>query len=501
MNPQTIPIEKIVVEDQPRKNFRSIESLAESIRVRGLLQPIVLDHNNVLQYGERRYKACKYLGMKDIPFIYSEVVPDDERAERQLAENRDRDALTWQEECLGMLDVYRKKRQRGVLEGWTWGHREASDMFGVSVGTFNYILVVAKKLEGELSLPEDKRKYHSYTSPNEAYRVGVLGEEHDRLLAESARRAKEMSTSPSAKPTSIEDLRIIQEVKAVQESPTLYTFQRERYESNPLNTVPFEEYWTEKIKIKEEYENTVHLSNSFLNTDSINFMLLPENEGRFDHIITDPPYAIDMDNLDQAGGQGMNVDVTKEEHDVEENKTLLARFFPAAFACTTPSAFVVVCGDVMLWQYMYDLALAAGFAVQRWPIIWRKVGQTSMNNCAGYNTTKDFEIVMVCRKPSATVAKKMNTSIVDGSNVKAKRVCGHPFSKPFELTKAFIELVSIPGQTILEPFAGGGSMALEILKQDRRVVAVEKKVEHFNSMVEMIKREYYLPKNKNFIFK
>ena len=81
-----------------------------------------------------------------------------------------------------------------------------------------------------------------------------------------------------------------------------------------------------------------------------------------------------------------------------ENMTLLSKFFPAAYKVTREKAFVVVFGDLMQWQYMYDLAVKSGFAVQRWPIIWRKVNQSVMNNCAMYNTTKDYEIILVCRK-------------------------------------------------------------------------------------------------------
>ena len=73
---------------QPRKTFNSQEimDLADSIRQHGLLQPIVLhkseDGNNdtiyIIVAGERRYRACKMLGMTKIPAIVKEQKNDEQ---------------------------------------------------------------------------------------------------------------------------------------------------------------------------------------------------------------------------------------------------------------------------------------------------------------------------------------------------------------------------------------------------------------------------------------
>jgi DNA modification methylase len=82
-----------------------------------------------------------------------------------------------------------------------------------------------------------------------------------------------------------------------------------------------------------------------------------------------------------------------------------------------------------------------------------------------------------------------------------KKVFGHPFSKPYELTQFLTELCSMPEQLILEPFAGGGSLAVKMLHMQRRVVAIEKETHHFNGLVENIKQEYYLELNPKTRFK
>ncbi len=65
--------------NQPRKNFdeEKIQELADSINKYGLLQPIILKEDSNGEYmiiaGERRFTACKKLGMKKIPAIIKDV--------------------------------------------------------------------------------------------------------------------------------------------------------------------------------------------------------------------------------------------------------------------------------------------------------------------------------------------------------------------------------------------------------------------------------------------
>lgn len=73
--------------NQPRKNFDDdkIEDLAESIKVHGVLQPIIVskkgDYYQIIA-GERRWRACKKAGLKTIPAIVREY---DEKKTREVA--------------------------------------------------------------------------------------------------------------------------------------------------------------------------------------------------------------------------------------------------------------------------------------------------------------------------------------------------------------------------------------------------------------------------------
>ncbi|HEX9658943.1 MAG TPA: ParB/RepB/Spo0J family partition protein, partial [Rhodothermales bacterium] len=83
--------------DQPRQIFRDegIEELAQSIRVDGLIQPIVVRPNGdrfQLIVGERRWRAAKIAGINEIPCIVQEFEKD-RALEIALVENIQREDL------------------------------------------------------------------------------------------------------------------------------------------------------------------------------------------------------------------------------------------------------------------------------------------------------------------------------------------------------------------------------------------------------------------------
>ena len=99
--------------DQPRTNFKQeeIEELASSIEKDGLLQPILVRSMANGKYqiiaGERRWQACRSLGLKTVPIRIKEA-DDDKALELALIENIQRSDLNPIEEAYG----YRRLMER-----------------------------------------------------------------------------------------------------------------------------------------------------------------------------------------------------------------------------------------------------------------------------------------------------------------------------------------------------------------------------------------------------
>jgi ParB family chromosome partitioning protein len=102
-----IPINKIQPNPyQPRATFQeeSIKELAESIRIHGILQPIIVTYGANDEYqiiaGERRLLAAKHLGLTEVPAIVKKVTPQ-EHLILSLIENLQREDLNPIEEAQG----------------------------------------------------------------------------------------------------------------------------------------------------------------------------------------------------------------------------------------------------------------------------------------------------------------------------------------------------------------------------------------------------------------
>jgi ParB family chromosome partitioning protein len=96
---ETIPISDIEINPfQPRNQFEAeeLEELATSIRSLGLIQPITVRKLGGKKYqiisGERRWRACKIAGLKDIP-AFVRIADDQAMMEMALVENIQRSDL------------------------------------------------------------------------------------------------------------------------------------------------------------------------------------------------------------------------------------------------------------------------------------------------------------------------------------------------------------------------------------------------------------------------
>lgn len=114
-------------ENQVRKNFdnESLNALAESIKRNGVIQPILLlkkDDKFQIIAGERRYRASKIAGLKEIPSI---ILDEDEMKlfEISLIENLQREDLNPIEEALAYKELVDFKKIT---------HNEISNMIGKS---------------------------------------------------------------------------------------------------------------------------------------------------------------------------------------------------------------------------------------------------------------------------------------------------------------------------------------------------------------------------------
>ena len=91
-------------ESQPRKLFddEKIMELAESIKSNGIIQPLILRKDKdeyIIVAGERRWRAAKYIGIKEIPAVIMDLT-EKQILEISLIENIQREDLNSIEEAI-----------------------------------------------------------------------------------------------------------------------------------------------------------------------------------------------------------------------------------------------------------------------------------------------------------------------------------------------------------------------------------------------------------------
>lgn len=114
--------------NQPRKNFdqEALEELAKSIKLHGIIQPIVVNKKDDGKYliiaGERRYRASKLIGLKEVPVIIKNYT------EKQIKEISIIENL--QREDLNPIESARAIKQ--LMEEYKLTQEEVSERLGIS---------------------------------------------------------------------------------------------------------------------------------------------------------------------------------------------------------------------------------------------------------------------------------------------------------------------------------------------------------------------------------
>ena len=144
---KTLPIDKIEPNPtQPRSEMGDLTELTESIKQKGVLEPILVFPNRDLGTwtiiaGERRWRAASMAGLKEIPCVELDL-DEKEVAEIALIENLQRKDLTVWEEADGLAALARRF-------GYT--HEEIAKRIGKSRTSVTESLSIA-------NLPDNVRK-------------------------------------------------------------------------------------------------------------------------------------------------------------------------------------------------------------------------------------------------------------------------------------------------------------------------------------------------------
>jgi len=138
-----MPVGKIRVGERFRKELGDLDDLIESIKAKGLIQPITVDAKYNLLAGGRRLAACQKAGLLEIPCIRRNTSGAVDAIEIELFENIHRKDFTWQERCAAEKALLELKKKSDP----EWGIRKQARETDVSAPSVLRRIELAQAVE------------------------------------------------------------------------------------------------------------------------------------------------------------------------------------------------------------------------------------------------------------------------------------------------------------------------------------------------------------------
>lgn len=472
-----VPLSSILVEDRLRIDLGEVQELAESMRDNGVFHPPVVEgipyseadksiindgmptfrgHDYRLLAGGRRMAAFTLLNSNKVegakgedwtmvPVTVFDELPADQKIVVEVEENIKRKEMTWQETLAGIVKYHKAKVRTALQEGDTWSQSATGRLLNMNQAKVS----IAFKVHDAIKAGNEK--VAKAESLNEAIKV-LMGEELDRAQAEQMRRIQ-LKRAEQAKTSALKTTEV--------STSTLLGVRESQPVSHSVEPLVKPKFTPEQVASFYHHGNALEVLPLLAKNTVIN------------HIITDPPYAIEMDNLEMVG-----VERIADTHIVEENLKLLPEFIRVSFDCIAEDGFMCMWYDLDHHEKIKTWAEKVGWKVCRWPFIWLKTS-SCRNSQAQYNITKSSEVCYIFRRSEKSILKqKRSNNYLLASSVATAE---HPFVKPSETWKWLIESVSTEGQTIFDGFAGQGSSLAAMFKVGRTPIGCEIDEKHIAS--------------------
>lgn len=430
MTTKIIPLTSITIEDRQRKHFpeAEMEELKESILTeKGLMCPILVRPSKkkdeyILVAGERRYRTITSLtkpysfGEQEVPVGHIPAVikhfsSDMEAIEAELHENIIRLGLTWQEkaEAVAMLHKLKQSKDPRHNIGMTAKLVEEGD-------------------NGDYATPA------TYREVNKSLLVHEYLNDPDVQKAKTLREAEKV-VSRKIEEEQLKKLRELAirraQLQAEAEAERVDNEEAGLFDGLPPLTSP------EVPKVQ----------GTFIEGDVMN-VLSQVADGSINVVVTDPPYGVGVAKYNDSGNSGLAHEYS------EENFEELHEFIVAELdrICAAAAHVYIFC------DFEYFLKLRELFSeewrVRRTPLIWDKVvaGKLSDGTPQGY--TRGYECILFAsrgKRPCSRVSR----DVISITSLKNKI---HAAQKPVELYKYLLKMSAIPGDTVLDMFAGSGTI-------------------------------------------
>ena len=189
---------------------------------------------------------------------------------------------------------------------------------------------------------------------------------------------------------------------------------------------------------------------TLLNINCLTYMADPANAGKFDVILTDPPYGMGAQDFGDGGGKFDGIEHHYDDS-YESWQKLMQAWCPLTFTITKPQAHAYVFCDIDRFHELKRYMESAGWYVFRTPLINHKVNSGRVP-LPDQGPRRQYEILLYAIK-----GKKPVTHIYpDVISTTGDENMSHGAQKPVALYQNLLQRSVRPGDKVIDCFAGTG---------------------------------------------
>jgi site-specific DNA-methyltransferase (adenine-specific) len=204
-------------------------------------------------------------------------------------------------------------------------------------------------------------------------------------------------------------------------------------------------------------------------------------EERADVLLSDPPYCLltrrrKGGDLREPKGRKLDHEIVIRFDDVRAYRRFTEEWLSKAVAHLKPDAKLVLWTNFLGKEPILQVARALGWAHHWGDFVWAKRTREGGGN---EQLLRAYEIALVLAKEPAPQpdvgSPAIPWSAVSGYDDEGEGADWghHPHHKPFSSLEALIRTWTRPGDLVLDPFAGSGSIPVAALRLQRRVACIE----------------------------
>jgi site-specific DNA-methyltransferase (adenine-specific) len=208
--------------------------------------------------------------------------------------------------------------------------------------------------------------------------------------------------------------------------------------------------------------------------------VLGEAKATFLH--TDPPYCLltrrrkGGDLRDARANKKIDRNPIVRFETVRDYRAFTEAWMTRAVAHLTPDATLAIWTNLLGKEPILAVARALGFSHLRGEYVW---GKRTTDKNANEQTLRVYEVALVLSRtpapPLDPAGQPTVWAVVGGydDDAEAARWGNHPHHKPFSVLEPLVRTWSRPGDWVLDPFAGSGSMPSAALRLGRKSACLE----------------------------